>query len=191
MALLRAALTGGIATGKSYVRTRLAARAAGHDHPIEVAIAARLVEQRDVDDGQALAGGGETIEPRAGRLADARLADRFEIGTGLRVPEHHDAEGAAIEAAVGQEDVGPEALGHGRQARRAARDGVARQHVRVEAGVPRFGPPRLLFRLPPMPDASRHYAPLPGGRGFVVLADEPPAPQRLRALLNWRAAAPR
>ena len=63
--------------------------------------------------------------------------------------------------------------------------------VRVEAGVPRFGPPRLLFRLPPMPDASRHYAPLPGGRGFVVLADEPPAPQRLRALLNWRSAAPR
>ena len=35
------------------------------------------------------------------------------------------------------------------------------------------------------------YAPLPGGRGFVVLADEPPAPQRLRALLNWRSAAPR
>ena len=110
----------------------LAARAAGHDHPIEVAIAARLVEQRDVDDGQALAGGGETIEPRAGRLADARMDDGFEIGAGLRVAEHHDAEGAAIEAAVGQEDVGPEALGHGRQARRAGRDGVARQHVRVE-----------------------------------------------------------
>jgi hypothetical protein len=42
-----------------------------------------------------------------------------------------------------------------------------------------------------MPDASRHYAPLPDGRGFVVLADEPPGPQRLRAVLNWRSAATR
>jgi eukaryotic-like serine/threonine-protein kinase len=63
--------------------------------------------------------------------------------------------------------------------------------VRVEAGVPRFGSPRVLFRLPPMPDAARHYAPLPDSWGFVVLVDEPPAPQRLRVLLNWRSAAPR
>ncbi len=75
---------------------------------------------------------GESIEPRGGRLADARMDDGLEIGAGLRVREHHDAEGPAIEAAVGQQDVRAEAFGHGRQAGRARGDGVARQHVGVE-----------------------------------------------------------
>ena len=56
--------------------------------------------------------------------------------------EHHDAEGPAIEAAVGQQDVGPEAFGHGRQAGRARGDGVARQHVGVERRDAVRGQPR-------------------------------------------------
>src|SRR6187455_1329230 len=102
------------------------------DDDVEVALAARFVEQRNRDDRETMNGGIQARQPLGRFFADAWLDDRFEVAAGVRVGEDQVGECAAIERAVRVEKRPAKPLRDLRQRVRPGPDDVAGDRVGVE-----------------------------------------------------------
>ena len=153
------AWAGGQAVALDDARHLLAARAARDDDAIEVAVAAGLVEQRDVDDGQASPAAARRSSqacrsPRA--RADGR-SPRDRRGPARRANTMAPS-AAAIEAPSGSEDAARRSARPPPPGRAAGRDGVAGQRVGVERRDAVRGEPRADVALARRDAAGQRHA---------------------------------
>ena len=98
--------------------------ARGHDHTIELARVIRFEQQRNVGDAERRM--SERIEPAIDRAVHQRMHDGLEVGARAGVAKHHRANRRPIERA--------ESFQHGRRARCAGSDDIARDDVGIDHG---------------------------------------------------------
>ena len=104
----------------------------GDDHHVEVMVPAGFVEERDVGDRKAVAGGVERREPVVDRSPDRRVDDGFQIPPRGGIFEDESGHSPPVQAARSIEDAHTEAIDDRSQSRGARRYRLTREHIGID-----------------------------------------------------------